>query len=109
MRSLNFLNSIDNNQNIDWDNGYYSLITGTLSHGTASNGSLQSKMFDLPNMRNTEYKQTCRNWNWRENTVLSGKLKGNASDFLVVKWWIFVRFKLCSPDTLAQVTGKIQE
>ena len=36
MRSLNAINSIDNNQNIVWDKGAYSLITRTRSYYIAS-------------------------------------------------------------------------
>ena len=39
MRSLNTLNSIDNNENIVWDKGTYSLITETRSYDIASNVS----------------------------------------------------------------------
>ena len=38
MRSLNFLNSIDNNQNMASDKGAYSLIIKTHSYGISSNG-----------------------------------------------------------------------
>ena len=37
MRSFNTLNSIDNNQNIAWDKGAYSLITETRSYDLTSN------------------------------------------------------------------------
>ena len=48
MRSLNALNSIDNNENITWDNRVYSLITEMRSSGIASNElwsfAMQSKV-----------------------------------------------------------------
>ena len=43
MRSLDALNSIDNNQNIAWDKRAYSLITETRSYGIASNDGWMTK------------------------------------------------------------------
>ena len=40
MRSLNTLNSIDNNQSIVWDNGVYSLIIKIRFYVIASNGNI---------------------------------------------------------------------
>ena len=46
MRSLNFLNSIDNNQNIAWDKGAYSLIIEMFSYSIASD-EVETSWFSL--------------------------------------------------------------
>ena len=51
MRSLN-INSIDNNQNIAWDNAAYSLITEARSYGVASN-EWQPLVHNAQSLKNT--------------------------------------------------------
>ena len=73
MRSLNTLNSTDNNQNIVWDKGAYSLITQTCSY------YITSRVF-----RNAQEWQYCQYWHQRLYYV---KTKKSSDKCYPTEYW----------------------